>query len=222
MSTARKAILKAYINDVLCDLMVKTTGEQVFLDDTTTVAAKIAEMVTAINARAKSTDVTTQINALKQELLGNLPVEAYNTFTELAAYISEHQEAADALSAAIGNKADKSTVQAMQAVLNGLGTLATKSSVSESDLASSLKEKINTASAGNHSHSNKSLLDAYTQTEANLARAVSNTHTHSNKSALDSITATDIAAWDGKAKVYAAASQPSGLTANDLWLQLTD
>lgn len=40
-----------------------------------------------------------------------------------------------------------------------------------------------------HSHSNKSLLDTYTQTEANLADAVSKKHEHSNKSVLDDITA---------------------------------
>lgn len=38
-----------------------------------------------------------------------------------------------------------------------------------------------------HSHSNKTLLDTYTQTETNLASAVSNNHTHSNKTSLDAI-----------------------------------
>lgn len=38
-----------------------------------------------------------------------------------------------------------------------------------------------------HSHSNKSLLDSYTQTEANLADAVTKKHSHSNKSTLDAI-----------------------------------
>ena len=38
-----------------------------------------------------------------------------------------------------------------------------------------------------HSHSNKALLDTYTQTETNLASAVSNNHTHSNKATLDAI-----------------------------------
>lgn len=47
-----------------------------------------------------------------------------------------------------------------------------------------------------HTHSNKTLLDTYTQTEANLADAVSKKHTHSNKSALDDITAEKIGAWD--------------------------
>ena len=47
-----------------------------------------------------------------------------------------------------------------------------------------------------HTHSNKALLDTYTQTEINLADAVSKKHTHSNKSALDDITVEKISAWD--------------------------
>ena len=46
-----------------------------------------------------------------------------------------------------------------------------------------------------HTHSNKALLDTYTQTEANLADAVSKKHTHSNKSVLDGISAEDVASW---------------------------
>lgn len=38
-----------------------------------------------------------------------------------------------------------------------------------------------------HTHSNKSLLDTYTQTETDLADAVSKKHSHSNKTALDKI-----------------------------------
>lgn len=194
MGTARNAILKAYIEDVLCDLMVKTTGEMVFLDETTTVAAKIAEMVSAINSRAKITDVTAEVNALRQELLGDVPVEAYNTFTELAAYISEHQDAADALTAAIGNKADKETVTAIQAIISGLGALASKNLVTESDLDASLKEKVNAASQGNHSHNNKTLLDGITEDR--------------------------VASWDGKAKIYIRDSQPSELSSNDLFIRI--
>ena len=199
-NVAKKAILRAYINSILTDLMVKTTGEQVYLDESTTVAAKLSEMVTAINLRAKSADVTTQINraidALRQEMLGDTPVEAYNTFTELATYITEHQNVADALTAAVGEKAAKADLEALQTVVNALGALARKNTVSESDLDAALKEKVNAASEGNHSHNNKAVLDG--------------------------ITADKVSAWDAKAKVYAAASQPSELTQNDLWIQIVE
>ena len=56
-----------------------------------------------------------------------------------------------------------------------------------------------------HSHSNKDLLDTYTQTEANLADAVAKKHEHTNKAVLDGITEEKVTAWDGAleaAKAY--------------------
>lgn len=42
-----------------------------------------------------------------------------------------------------------------------------------------------------HTHTNKALLDTYTQTEADLAQAVADDHTHSNKALLDTYTQTE-------------------------------
>ena len=53
-----------------------------------------------------------------------------------------------------------------------------------------------------HSHGNKSLLDSYTQTETNLANAVSNSHSHSNKSLLDSYTQTEVNLADAVSKKH--------------------
>ena len=50
-------------------------------------------------------------------------------------------------------------------------------------------DEISANTAARHTHSNKSLLDTYAQTEVNLADAVSKKHTHSNKTVLDGITA---------------------------------
>lgn len=61
------------------------------------------------------------------------------------------------------------------------------------------------AIAASHSHSNKALLDTYTQTEADIASAISLKHTHANKTLLDSITSagpgTSFLADDGTYKV---------------------
>lgn len=48
-------------------------------------------------------------------------------------------------------------------------------------------DALETISAQSHTHSNKSLLDSYNQTNTNLADAVSKKHNHSNKTALDKI-----------------------------------
>lgn len=221
-TTAKKAILRAKLEGVIYDIMVKTTADNVYVDDTTTLAVKLAEIIADVGTKATSTSVTEAINGLRQEMLGDVPVEAYNTFTELAQYIEEHKEAADALTEAIGKKADQTTVDGIVETLNGLGALATKSTVSEDDLEASLKEKVNAASEGNHSHANKALLDTYTQTEANLADAVAKKHEHANKELLDGITEEVVAAFEAKANIYYSKTEPETLTEKDLWVQLVD
>lgn len=240
-NTAKNAILRAKVEGVLVDLMIKSNVENVMYNDTTTLSAKLAEIIADLGTKATTTALTeglatkaaathnheqSEVNglvdalaakatteamneaiaALKQEMLGDTPVEAYNTFTELAQYIESHQEAADALTEAIGKKADQTTVDGIVQTLNGLGALAQKSVVSESDLDSALAEKVNAAADGNHSHANKALLDTYTQTEADLADAVAKKHAHENAAALDMITGTKITNWDAaeqNAKDYA-------------------
>lgn len=50
-----------------------------------------------------------------------------------------------------------------------------------------INESITDLNAKKHTHSNKSLLDSYEQTEANLADAVSKKHSHSNLSTLEKL-----------------------------------
>ena len=76
------------------------------------------------------------------DLIGGAP-ETYDTLKEIADYIAEHETVVEALNAAIGAKLDKSVYDAFIATL---GSLATKSKVSESDLDSALAEKVNSAS----------------------------------------------------------------------------
>lgn len=223
-NVAQKAILTAKIGGVLKDLMVKTTADQVFIDDSTTLAAKLTELVNALDGKAAAThthaqaDVTgledaltarptteamnTAISTAISGLINGAP-ETYDTLKEIADYIDAHQDVVDALNASIGSKADASvvatlqeTVTAIKAVTDSLGALATKDSVVESDLDEALKAKINAAAEGNHSHDNKTVLDG--------------------------ITADLVTAWNGKSTTYYSATQPIGLAEGDLWVQLID
>ncbi len=225
MAIVQNAIIKALVEGVITELMVKSQVDNIYLTDgTTTLASKLSEMITAINARAKTTDMETAIadavSALRTELMGEGVPEAYDTFVEFANYISEHQKVSDALTAAIGNKADKSTVTALQNTINALGALAQKNKVSEDDLDDSLKEKVNAASEGNHSHTNKGVLDAITSAKvASWDDAADASHTHGNKTVLDSISAANVAAWNKK-KISIGTSQPTDLAENELFIQL--
>lgn len=200
-NATKKAVLRALIEGSLYEILVKSNIENVVYSvdgsgNEVYLSTKLAEIITDLGTKATTTSVTDAINALREEMLGDTPVEAYNTFTELAQYISEHKDAADALTAAVGNKADKSTVEGIQTVINGLGALATKSIVSENDLDSALKEKVNAAAEGNHSHANKELLDTYDQTNEDIKDAVQKKHEHTNKAELDKIVSGDKAKWD--------------------------
>lgn len=223
-NVAQKAILTAKIDGVLKDLMVKTSADQVFIDDNTTLAAKLTELVEALDGKAAAThthaqaDVTGLEDALTARptteamnaaistaisgLINGAP-ETYDTLKEIADYIDAHQDVVDTLNASIGSKADASvvatlqeTVTAIKTVTDSLGALATKNSVAESDLDEALKAKVNAAAEGNHSHGNKAVLDG--------------------------ITADLVTAWNGKSTIYYSATQPIGLAEGDLWVQLID
>lgn len=63
-------------------------------------------------------------------------------------------------------------------------------------LNTAMDTRVKDLEADTHTHSNKELLDTYTQTEANLADAVAKKHEHTNKTVLDGITSEKVSAWD--------------------------
>ncbi len=200
--TAKKAIVKAKIENELVELLVKSGVENIYMEDgTTTLASKLATMVADIGERAKSTDVAAQIQAAIDGLINGAPA-TYDTLKEIADYLAAHQDEYVALVQTVAGKVDKvegkglSTndfTDAYKAMLDGLGSLASKNSVSEADLDVTLAEKVNAATEGNHSHANKAVLDG--------------------------ITAEKVEAWDGKPDVYIQASQPTTMKENDIWIQ---
>lgn len=194
MNTAKKAIIQAMVEGVLVDLMVQTNAENVMVDENTTLAAKLAAVLADVAAVPAT--VNTAISALRTELMGEGVPEAYDTFKELADYIENHQEAADALTAAIGEKADKTTVEAIQETISGLGALATKNTVEESDLSPALKEKLDKAASGDSAHDNKEVLDG--------------------------ITAEKVTLWDSKTTVHIGTTAPADMGASDLLFKIVE
>ena len=68
-----------------------------------------------------------------------------------------------------------------------------------------------------HSHTNKALLDTYTQTEVDLADAVAKKHEHDNKAVLDGITSVKVSAWDAaeaNASAYTDAAKSAVIGTN--------
>ena len=298
MGTTKNAILKAKINNVITELLVKTDAANVYVDDNTTLATKLSAIIADIATKASTQDltnglagkansshthaqsevtgltdalallsskqeVTNAIDALRQELLGDTPVEAYNTFTELAAYIETHEEAASALTAAVGNKADKATTLAGYGITDAYTKTAADKAIDDkisaasggvkaSEVQSALNAyktsndtRVDALEAAKHTHSNKTVLDGIssakvaawdaaqsnaqeyadglnTAMDTRVDALEADKHSHSNKTVLDGITSAKVTAWDGKGKVYYNATEPSGLTANDLWVQIVE
>lgn len=189
----KNVVIKGLIEGVLTDLMIKTVGDQVYLDESTTLTAKLAEILADVALKANKTDVTQEIKTAIDGLIGGAP-GTYDTLKEIADYIAAHENIVTALNEAIGNKADKAEFEVVKATVEGLGALSKKDKVAEADLDAALAEKINNASAGNHSHANKAVLDG--------------------------IQASDVTNWNGKSKVYIQAEQPESLAEGDLWLQV--
>lgn len=382
-NVAKNAILRAKIEGVLTDIMVKTTAGQVYVNDTTTLAAHLATLAAsadvqalqqAVNAlgelskkdkvsyadletalaslidgKAEASALTEEINRAKAaeeaaagaaataqaaaeaaqaaadkaqgevdavegrmdtaegkltkligddadksvrtianeelaaQLIGENAKESLDTLAEIAAWIQSHPDDASAMNEAIvalQNKVDtgdktvsayvtdainalsigdyakaadltalagrveaaEGKITTLEGVANGLGDLATKDLVAEADLEEELKAKVNAAAEGNHSHSNKTVLDgisaekvaAWDASEQNakdyadglnsamdtrMQTVEALKHTHDNKTVLDGITAANVASWNGKAKVYGA-SETVDLAEGEIFIQL--
>lgn len=93
------------------------------------------------------------------------------------------------VTAALGNVVDSATGDSLISATVSGGTKVVVSATTD------LTTAVNKA----HDHSNKALLDTYTQTEADLADAVAKKHEHTNKSELDLIESGDKAKWDAAA-----------------------
>lgn len=130
---------------------------------------------------------------------------AYDTLKEIADWISSHKTDATAMNSAIvaleaivdgigdTEAGEKATV--VEYVTGAIAALKIGDYAKAADLTA-LAGRVTTLEGKAHTHSNKALLDTYTQTEANLADAVAKKHEHSNKAVLDGITAEKVTKWD--------------------------
>lgn len=121
------------------------------------------------------TDSGKTVRAIAAEELAALLIPenanaARDTLAEIAAWIQEHPEDAATMNA---------NIAALQQAVAALGSLANKNTVTEDDLASALKEKVNAAAQGNHSHANKTVLDGVTADKvADWDSKAAGNHTH--------------------------------------------
>lgn len=163
--------------------------------DDTQVKADIAANTAAITAN--KTDIEGKLNTAKTdlqksidenasaiELLTNgVNAEKVDGVNDLIQYVEEHG------TEVTGIKAD------ITANAEAIDTLETKATSAETRL-DAVEGDIDALQADTHTHTNKTLLDSYTQTEANLADAVAKKHSHANATVLDGISSEKVSNWD--------------------------
>lgn len=104
MSNAvKKAILQKKVEGVVTDLMVKTSTENVVVDDAgETLSAELAEIITAMAGKATASDIDTRINAL----IGAAPT-ALDTLVEIADALNNDPDFAATMTSRLADKVDK-------------------------------------------------------------------------------------------------------------------
>ena len=192
--------------DTLVEIQAYITGEGAAADQMVLDIAANAKAIADEIARATKAegDIETAYKAADEALDGRLDVlEAKFTGEGSVA-----EQIAAAKQAAIDAAAADATTKA--------GNAETAAKGYADQLNTAMDTRVQAVEAAKHTHSNKELLDTYTQTEANLADAVAKKHDHTNKTVLDGITAEKVTAWDaaeGNAKAYAK-TYADGLAGN--------
>lgn len=140
----KNVMLRALIDAAITELYPQTTAEQILLTQDTTLAAKVAEMVAAINTRAKIEYVDAKIAGL----INGAPT-TLDTLKEIADAMATNDNVVTALEAAIGSKANQSDFSA-------------HTNDTTLHITSTERTNWNDANSKKHSHSNKAILDATT------------------------------------------------------------
>lgn len=130
------------------------------------------------------------------------------SLTPLATY-EDLQSAADSSTQAIldiNNAIDINAIPEGKTILEMISDAQDAAEGHADSLNSAMNTRVEALEAVDHEHDNKTLLDTYTQTEANIADAVAKKHEHANADVLNGISAEKVSAWDaaeGNAKAYA-------------------
>lgn len=195
----KKAILKKQIEGIVYEVMLKTTADQVVIDENgTTLAARLIEL--------GQLPTNTYVDEKISELVGSAP-ETLNTLTELAAALGSDPNFATTIATQLGGKVDK---------VEGKG-------LSTNDYTNEEKTKLDGIEAG---ATKTTIVNNLTTTAAGSAldaaqgKVLDDKITQHTSDAIVHITAEERTKWNGSARIIAADAAPGDLTENDLFLEL--
>ena len=240
----KKAIARAKVEDQLVELMLKSQIDNIYLEDgTTTLASKLADIISTLGDKADSAAVTQEISAAINALIDGAP-GTYDTLKEIAEYIEAHEEVVTALNAAIGNKVDKEEgkglsandfTDILKAKLDGIAEGAevnqnaiSKVKVGDTTIEATSKTDTIELVAGDNvtltpDAEGKKVTVGVTIPEVTIDTELSDTSENAVqnkvvKAAIDSVQD----AVDAKPDVYIQNTQPSNMKNNDIWLQIIE
>ena len=237
MADIKNVVLKAKIENQIVELMVKTGADNVMVDETTTLAAKIAEIVTEIGKKEDTTSVDQKIQQVKDDLINGAPA-TYDTLKEISDYLGTHQNEYTALVQALANKVEKvegkglSTndfTNEMKAKVEGIAEGAQVNKlegvkVNGVDVNIDGDKKVDIAVPTGKLAAKDTVEE--TDLAQELATKINNastiSHNHENKTVIDGISAEVVQGWNAKSRVFIATSQPADLTENDLFVQIIE
>lgn len=214
------AILKTKIEGVICEIMAKTNAANVYVDDTTTLSAKLAEIIADVGTKA----TTTQLNE-------GLSTRAATTHTHTQAEVVGLETA---LSARPTTDAMNTAISAAISDLIG-GAPETYDTLKEiADYIANHQDVVDALNAAIGQKADKAttlagygITDAMTATQINQAIQTALSGISGNYDAAGSAAQalTDAKAYTDaklgqKSKVYFSETEPSALAEGDLWVHL--
>lgn len=220
MANTKYILEKVKIAGELEDLIAKSNGENVTVDynGPKTLTEALAEILASVGNVVSETAIDQKIKKAIDDLVDEAP-EAYNTLKEIAAYITSHEDAYQALLTASNNKLDSTAFETFKNSVEQLGTLAGKSEVAESDLSEALKTKIDNAANGSHTHGNKAELDLIKTGDVEKWNGKAD-KTPATAEADGLMSAADKKRFDGMGTVYYGASAPTEMKDGDLFIRV--
>ena len=244
--SAKNAILKTKIEGVIYEIMVKTGAANVYVDDTTTLSAKLAEIVADLALKATKTEVTdglalkaekshthaqADVTGLADALTARPTTEAMNTAisTAISGLIDGAPETYDTLKEIATYISTNET--AMDALNAAIGNKADKAttlagygitdSMTATQINKAIEDALATATGGESAADVKVALDNYKTSNDARVKAIEDDYLKAaDKTALQSNidAAKEIA--NAKSKIYYSATEPAGLAEGDLWVHL--
>lgn len=244
---SKNAILKTKIEGVICEIMVKTGAANVIVDDKgTTLAAKLASIITDLGLKATKTELTdglagkansshthaqADVTGLADALNDRPTTSAMNTAisTAISNLIDGAPETYDTLKEIAEYIAsDKTAMDTLNAAIGKKADKATTlagygitDAMTATAINKAIEDALATATGGESAADVKTALNNYKTFNDARVKAIEDDYLKAaDKTALQSSIDAVSGVANSKSKIYYSATEPTGLAEGDLWFHL--